>query len=296
MRVLVTGSRGFIGTHLRIKLPRTDVELCGFDIKDSAEYDITNSSAVDDFWKDKKPDVVVHLAANPRVDLAQKYPLWENEVNVGGTINVLNASLRNKVSLFIYASTCLVYEVGGWLPYSESSPCMPRNPYEIDKYAGEFYCRNFVSRGLNVCILRFFNVYGPWQSMGYVIPDLMKRVWDSEVTVDVLGPSDDSRDFVHAADVAEAIVKTITLGFSGEFSGEIFNIGSGTETSIGDLCEIIAGVFGKNIRFNYRERPPGRNLGRYQADVLKAKTLLGWEPRIDLAKGIRFLIPTIYEL
>jgi len=284
MRILVTGSKGFIGSNLKLD----GHETMGFDIKDSLEYDITNPYSVQAFWAEKRPDVVVHLAANPRVGLSQKYPCWDNRINVEGTINVLEASLKNDVKLFIYASTCQVYDVKGGIPMLESSPRYPRTPYAISKYAGEFYCKNFERRGLNTCILRFFNVYGHGQSAGYVIPDLIGRVSRARRRVKVYGPPDDSRDFIHVMDVAKAIRKVIECEH--EVPGEIINIGTGLEIDMKHLCERMAEAFGKDLEFEYGERPFGMLPGRYQADITKAITLLDWTPKVTLEDGIKLTV------
>lgn len=282
-RILVTGSEGFIGSHLVEELGDEAIE---FDIKKDPSQDVTNISFVETFWAEYKPDIVVHLAANPRLDLSKKYPWWDAQQNIVGTINALHASLKNDVKLVIYPSTCQVYDISASRSIHESSSCNPRSAYAISKYTGEAYCRYFGRQGLNTCIFRFFNVYGPNQSRGYVIPDLLERTFfEQSNKVKVLGPPNDSRDYVYVKDVTRAIAEAIRN--RSKIVNEVINIGSGLETTTKQLCEAISRVLHKNVEFRYGERPPGRLSSRFQAYISKANTLLGWRPLIELEEGLR---------
>lgn len=281
-RVLITGSRGFIGSHLK----RAFSDTIEFDLKENPSHDIRNSKMVDRFWEQSKPEVVIHLAANPNPVLAWHECGWDAETNILGTINVCEASLRHRATLLIYTSTAHVYDVNtSQLPIKETSKCYPRSPYAISKYAGELYCEHFAKRGLNVVILRLFNVYGPGQPRGYVVPDLLERLIEARdgSTVPVLGPPDDSRDFVFVEDVVRAIKKCVDV----RPCGEIINIGGGIETKTAELCRTMASILHKDVKFSYQERPPGRISSRFQADITKAKSLLNWEPRVSLREGIK---------
>jgi len=280
--VLITGSKGFIGSHLKTRFS----DVVEFDLKEKLSYDIRNPKIVEKFWKQSKPDIVIHLAANPSPALAWHNCGWDAETNILGTVNVCEASLRHRVALLVYTSTAHVYDVNfSQLPIKETCKCRPRSPYAISKYAGELYCNHFAKRGLNVVILRLFNVYGPGQSTGYVVSDLLERLFKTHEggTVSVLGPPDDSRDFVFVGDVVEAIKKSIEE----RLSGEIINIGSGIETSTAKLCQTMASLVNKNVKFSYQERPAGRISSRFQADIAKAKSLLNWEPKVSLREGIK---------
>jgi len=133
--------------------------------------------------------------------------------------------------------------------------------------------------------LRFINEYGPGQAHDYAVPDLVKRISSStnhRGVVTVLGPPDDSRDFVFVEDVASAIEKTTRTSPT----GEIINIGSGIETPTKKLCESIATALDQDVSFQYAERPPGRVAARFQADIRKARSVIGWSPSYDLAEGL----------
>jgi len=283
MKILVTGYRGFIGRHLDFGRSYDQV---GFDIRDGFEYDITNPYSVETFWDEQKPDVVIHLAANPKPYISEKYPWWDAQLNITGLLNVLQASLRNGVKFFVFPSTCQVYHVAG-LPMHEESPVNPKSAYAISKYTGELYCKNYMERGLKTCILRFFNVYGPGQAEGYVIPDLIKKIMTGDDVV-VSGSPDDSRDFVYVGDVTGAIKRVVESMDC--VWGQTFNIASGLETRIGELCETIARALGREAKFTYGERPAGRFPGRYRAVISKAEHLLDWSPKITLEDGIKLTV------
>jgi UDP-glucose 4-epimerase len=169
----------------------------------------------------------------------------------------------------------------------ESSPCNPRSPYAISKYTGELYCRYFEQQGLNVCVLRFFNVYGPRQPEGYSVPDLLKRTFYAHHNgiVKVFGPADDSRDYIYVSDVVKAIEKIIEN--SDKVRGEVINIGSGIEVTTKRLCDTISCVLNKSVEFYYEERHAGRSPIRFQANIDKAKKIVNWKPEINLEDGIR---------
>jgi UDP-glucose 4-epimerase len=229
----------------------------------------------------------VHLAGNPNPAISNSTPDWDANDNIVGTINVLRASLNHGVRSFIYASTAHVYQMDpSMIPQAETTPIRPLTPYAISKYAGEMYCQYFKTKGLGITILRFFNGYGPRQAPNFVVPDLIKRVSGSDLVngaVKVLGPPDDSRDFVFVADFVDAIKKTVNV----RPSGETINIGSGVETSTRKLCESIATVLDKDVSFEFADRPPGRIAARFQANNRKAKSVIGWEPRFDLIDGLK---------
>jgi len=282
-RVIITGSEGFIGRHLATRLP----DCIRFDLRDSSYSDTRNFDAVDAFWKETQADTVVHLAANPDPGISNASPDWDAHNNIVGTINVLRASLKHGIKSFIYASTAHVYKLDPLrLPQDETMECEPLTPYAISKYGGEMYCRFFQTKGLDHTVLRFFNGYGPYQGKNFAIPELLRRVSDSDPgdgSVKVRGPPDDSRDFIFVEDIVDAIKRTLDT----RPSGETINIGSGIETSTKNLCESIAMVAGKQVSFEYAQRPPGRIAARFRADNRKAKTVLGWEPRFDLIEGLK---------
>lgn len=278
--ILITGAEGFIGRAVSLRFP----DSIHFDLRVEPFYDIKNHAAVDRFWSQNMPEVVIHLAANPRPNLAESSAMQDAEVNILGTINVLDASARYGVKQFIYSSTAQVVGAAAQLPIDESSPCNPQNPYAISKYVGEQYCHYFSRLGLNVVVLRFFNVYGPNQAKGFAIPDILDRIHNTANAqeVEVRGPPDDSRDYIFIDDVADAVSRAVER----RLGNEVVNIGSGQETSTSGLYDTAASVLGKKVSFRYSERPPGRVPGRFQANISKAKSLLGWYPRTDLYHGL----------
>lgn len=286
--ILVTGSRGFLGSHLVEALP----DVIEFDVKENIFHDVTDALGVNRFWQENRPQIVVHLAANPNATFSKQNPTFDAKTNILGTVNVLEASLKYNANLFIFASSAYLYSLTpDHLPISETQLCDPANPYEIGKYADEFYCRYYAKIGLPTVVIRFFNLYGPRQSKYFAIPAILERIYNTpkDGVVNVLGPPDDSRDYIFVKDAVEAIKMIIEKKRCNKIRPyyEVINIGSGIEIDTQTLCQTIAEVLNKDVKFRYGERLPGRLPGRFQADISKAHLLLGWRPYTSIKTGIK---------
>jgi UDP-glucose 4-epimerase len=299
----VTGGAGFIGSHLVNKLLLEGYEVTVLDdlsssktenlnLKDAKLHflkgDIRNIGAVKKALKNVK--VVFHLAAIIDVAFSIKEPLLVNNVNVGGSLNVLNESVKHNVEKFIFASSCAVYGEPFKVPIDEEHPTNPLSPYAASKIAVEKYCEVFgKAYGLETVCVRFFNVYGPRQeggSYGNVIIHFINRLKAGKPPI-IFGDGSQTRDFVYVNDVVDALLKAMNL--KGSF-GEKINIGSGRETSIRELAEVLIQKFGlKNMKPIYAGSR-SYDVKRSWANIEKARRLLGYEPHVSLEDGLDRLI------
>ena len=283
-RVLITGSEGFIGTHLKEHLLSTGgYELSLFDIKLNCFQDVRDAAAVRAFIASEKPNVIIHLAANPDITRSVHYPHPDLELNVGGTINVLEAIRDSPVDLFILASTAQVYGEPQQEKMDENHPISPKSPYAIGKYTAERYCLFYQQTyNIPVTIFRFFNVYGPDQPDNVVVPSLLRKISAAQGRLDMFGSKEDSRDFLYVKDICEAI----ELAVRKKPVGEIINLGSGKETTIYDLARTIAEILGKSIEFSYSDAVGAGKISRLCAQPEKARRILSWKARTELREGV----------
>ena len=303
-KVLITGGCGFIGSNLvEYLLNNTDWKIvilddlsegklsdvesipgfdkrCRFikgDVRRAADVEIASSGC----------DLVVHLAAQVGVIESVNDPVLDAEINILGAINILKACVKNKVKKLVYASSAA--PLGDQkMPLTEEKLPQPLSPYGASKLAGEAYCSAFAaSHGLNTVALRFSNVYGPRSySKGSVIPIFIRQILDGK-PVTIYGDGDQTRDFVHALDIAKAIHLSLTKKGLGNF--ELIQIGTGQETSINELYEKLEKIFaGKGYTlesFHAKERQG--EIRRSYNDITKAKRILGFKPTIALEQGLK---------
>jgi UDP-glucose 4-epimerase len=226
-RVLVTGGAGFIGSHLVDKLAGSGYSVrviddlsegklsnIGRHLKDCKvrffNGDIRDVELVRSCVRDV--DAVVHLAAVTSVPFSVENPSLTFDVNVNGTLNLLNASAKAKAERFIFVSSCAVYGDPSYLPIDEEHPTSPKSPYAVSKLEAEACCKSFEEKhGLESTVLRLFNVYGPRQSLNAysgVITRFLDQV-RKHLPLAIFGDGSQTRDFVHVWDVAEVILKAL---------------------------------------------------------------------------------------
>ncbi|HJL97185.1 MAG TPA: GDP-mannose 4,6-dehydratase [Candidatus Poseidoniaceae archaeon] len=241
-------------------------------------------------------DAVVHLAAQISVPKSFEDPDKNHQVNVIGTQNILVASLNHNISSFISASSAAVYGDSKQLPLSEADAGSCLSPYAESKWENERQIRAYRENGLNAIALRFFNVYGPGQeaSGGYasVIPKFIRMMSDGDAPT-IYGDGSQTRDFIHAADVCEAIFQLIEL--QQPFKHDVVNVCSQTEYSIQELIDLINRCLvdndlaekplksiSKNIRIGDIRRSCGNNK--------RLKTMINWDVKVDFEDGVFELI------
>jgi nucleoside-diphosphate-sugar epimerase len=295
MNYLVTGGAGFIGTNLVKKL----LDL-GFKIKvadnfaagrfenrimpgvEYLEIDVRDSDALKNAMIGI--DGVFHLAALPRMSYSVENPVETNEVNVGGTLNVLVAARDAGVKKLVYSASSSAYGDQEKLPFTEDMKARPMSPYGLQKFIGEEYCRLFSELyNFSTVSLRYFNVYGPYMdpngAYALVMGKFLKQKTDGQ-PMTVCGDGEYFRDYTHVSDIVAANILAMESDKVG--AGEVLNIGNGEPHSVNELVKLIGG------EFEFIPPRPG-DPRRTEADNSKAKNLLGWSPKVSLEEGIKML-------
>lgn len=296
---LITGGAGFIGSHIADYLSRKKVEVIIIDnlmrgkIKNIStlldrdvkfvNMDVRDYDSIKGYFKGV--DLVFHLAAMVGVKFASRRPLEVMNNNIDGLRSVLKASVGGKVSKFVFASSSEVYGDIEVVPMSEDLPLSPVSPYGISKIVGEAYCKAFHRKyGLKTSIVRYFNVYGPRQSCddkSWVVPAFITNAIEGKPLV-VHGSGSQTRDFTFISDAVEG---TMLIAKSGEGFGDSYNIGTGKETSIRDLAELVLKSGDKGTIVHTRRR--AFHIKRRCADISKAKQRLGYKPKVSLKNGLK---------
>ncbi|MCF6158842.1 MAG: NAD-dependent epimerase/dehydratase family protein [wastewater metagenome] len=246
--------------------------------------DIRNKKIVEDAIKDV--NVVVHLAANTGVGASVENPIQDMEVNVTGTLNLLEASRKNHVKQFIFASSgATIGEVEP--PVHEGKVPKPVSPYGASKLSGEGYCSAYYRAfGIKTISLRFGNVYGPLsRHKNSVVAMFMKRALNGK-TLEIYGDGKQTRDFIYIDDLVDAII----LASKTEIGGEVFQIATYKETTINEIADAVKELIEKEtdekVNIVYRDCRPG-DVKRNFSDISKARKILGFEPKYDLVAGLR---------
>lgn len=289
MKVLVTGGSGFIGRSVLEELL-----LRGHDVR---SLDLVEPSLTVPFIKGDVRDIellqraaegvesIVHLAAIVSVAEATERPLDTFEINVRGTLNVAEVARREGANI-VYASSVAVYGEPLRLPISEDHPALPKSIYGSTKLAGESVLLGYAgSFGIQIASLRFFNVYGPHMKPGPyagVIYKFLQRIREGK-PLTIEGDGKQTRDFVYVRDVSKAVAIAVECGATG-----VYNVGTGKETSILQLAEILFELTGKRTGIEHAPSRPG-DIRRSRADITKMREL-GWRPQVSLEDGLRLTI------
>ncbi len=292
MRALVTGGAGFIGSHVvDALLARGDevhvVDNLSTGSRDNLaagaefhEFDIRDA-AIETLGADLKPDVVLHLAAQADVGTSVERPVYDAEVNVIGTVRVLEAARAAGARVVFTSSGGAIYGECDE-PATEEHARLPLSPYAISKLAGEEYIAGWNRlHGTTHVVLRLANVYGPRQIPeleGGVVAIFLDRLAGGE-TCSIFGDGEQVRDFVHVSDVAAAFLCAAETGTG------TYNVGTGVATSVLDLYRACASAAEADAEPNFAPARPG-DLQRSVIDASRAQRDLGWRPGISLAEGL----------
>ncbi|MEM3374564.1 MAG: SDR family oxidoreductase [Candidatus Woesearchaeota archaeon] len=297
MKVIVTGGCGFIGSNLVDELIKLKHDVVVIDnlstgkkenLNPKARFylvDIREKEKVEDIFKKEKPEIVNHHAAQIDVRKSVSDPGYDASVNIIGLINLLKASVDNKVKKFINVSSGgVIYGDDAKLPIKENEKKNPISPYGISKLSGEYYV-NFFNKiyGLNFTTLRYSNVYGPRQDpkgeAGVI--SIFSNLMLNNKQPTIFGDGKQTRDYVFVKDVVNANILAMEKG-----DNQAFNIGTMRETSVNELFSIMKDIIGFKGNPIYAEARAGELL-RNCLDNSKAKKLLGWQPKYSLKEGLK---------
>lgn len=311
-KVLVTGAGGFIGSHLTERLidlgadvkcfvrynSRNDwglLEIIPQEKLDSLEIvsgDLKDFDAVKGAAKDV--DVIFHLGSLISIPYSYNRPRDTIENNISSTLNILTAARDLGVEKIVHTSSSEVYGTALYVPIDEKHPLQGQSPYSAskigaDKIAESFYC----AFDLPVAIIRPFNTYGPRQSARAIIPTIIAQAIEQEKIK--LGSLFPTRDYTYVSDTVNGFIK---VAESDNSIGEVINIGSNFEVSMGDLAQKISSLLDKKIDIvqdSSRVRPLKSEVKRLWCDNAKARRLLNWEPQVSLEEGLQKTIDWISE-
>ena len=304
-KILVTGADGFIGSHLTEKLIRLGYDVrafvlynsfnswgwldhCGDEVKGKFEVftgDIRDPNGVRTAMKGC--DAVLHLAALIGIPYSYHSPDTYVDTNIKGTLNIVQAARDLDVSKVVHTSTSEVYGTAQFVPITEKHPLQGQSPYSASKIGADQIALSFyTSFGTPISILRPFNTYGPRQSARAVIPTIITQIANGKREIK-LGAVSPTRDFNYVSDTVSGFIAQLE---SEQGIGEVINIGSNFEISIGDTAQVIADVMGADIQIitdEQRLRPEKSEVERLWADNGKARELLGWQPEYAGLDGFR---------
>ncbi len=310
-KILVTGSEGFIGSHLTEALVRAGYDVrafvlynsfnswgwldrCADDVKGNFEVfagDIRDPNGVREAMKGC--DAVLHLAALIAIPFSYHSPDTYIDTNIKGTLNVVQAARDHELTKVIHTSTSEVYGTAQYVPITEEHPLQGQSPYSASKIGADQIALSFYkSFDTPVTVLRPFNTYGPRQSARAVIPTIITQLSKGQRKIK-LGAVSPTRDFNYVTDTVAGFIAALE---SEHGLGEVINIGSNFEISIGDTAQQIAKVMGVEIEIETDEqrlRPEKSEVERLWASNEKALKLLAWQPEYGGAEGFhRGLIET----
>jgi nucleoside-diphosphate-sugar epimerase len=296
---LVTGGAGFIGSHLAEELVRRGHQVRVLDnLSTGKRRNLEHIAGVDLVEGDvADPDAcaravrgvefVLHQAAIPSVPRSVKDPVTSNRANIDGSLNVLVAARDAGVRRVVYAGSSSAYGDTPTLPKREDMPTGPLSPYALQKLVAEQYCQMFTRLyGLETVTIRYFNVFGPRQDPGSpysgVISLFSTALLEGRQPT-IYGDGEQTRDFTYVANVVDGVLKACEAPRA---SGEVINVATGGRISLNELFEVMRKLVGADVRPNYGEARAG-DVRDSQADITKARELLGYEPIVSFEDGLR---------
>ncbi len=297
MRFMITGGAGFLGAALANRLAADGHEVRVLDDLSSGDRDVLlpqvfftrgDVNNVPLLWSLLQDvDCVYHLAARVSVPQSVLYPRAYNEVNVGGTVSLMEATRDAGIRRVVLASSGAVYGNQPEQPVHENDIPNPDTPYAVSKWAAEQYLHTIGGLwGIETVALRIFNAYGPGQALPVSHAPIVPRFLQTAVSggsLVVFGTGRQTRDFVYVADVVQALVNAAVAR---DVNRQVINVGSGVETSVNELIVLIEQALGRDVnRIDNSDKSGG--VSRLVADISKAERLLGFRPLVDLSEGLR---------
>ncbi|MGQ0812766.1 MAG: NAD-dependent epimerase/dehydratase family protein [Nitrospiraceae bacterium] len=296
MKVLITGGAGFIGSHLVDRLIQEDHEVVVVDNLSTGKRRNLNRAArfykfdiqswrLERVFRNERPSLVMHLAAQMDVRRSVEDPIFDAQVNILGSLNVLEQAVKHGARKIVFSSSGgAIYGEQEVFPAPETHPTKPLSPYGISKLCGEHYLSYYqrVSGIQHVC-LRYGNVYGPRQDPegeAGVVAIFIQKLLNGEQPI-INGNGRQTRDFVYVEDVVEA-----NLAAMGQEIHGAYNVGTGIETSINELFRILADLSKSNCKEVHGPAKKGEQ-ARSTIDGRKIRQELGWDQKVELAEGLR---------
>lgn len=297
--VLVTGGAGFVGSNLVGRVARSGGEVIVLDdlcsgsldnIDADIEYEfvqgsVTNAELVNDLVK--RADYIAHMAAR-NIVVSTQNPRDDYAVNIGGTLNVLMAAREHRVERIVYSSSASVYGNPRIIPILEDERPLTFSPYAVSKLAGENYCYAFYETyGLPVTSVRYSNIYGPKQSPTNPYCGVIAKFLDTISRgrrPSVHGDGQQTRDFTYVDDAVDA---TLIALLSPKSEGSVYNIGTGIETKVVELVNILARLLGREVTPEHIDRRDIDNIRRRVVSIERIRTHLRWQPTVTLEEGLR---------
>jgi UDP-glucose 4-epimerase len=298
--VLVTGGAGFVGSNLVRRLIDKGAKvkvlddfftgklsnLTGLD----GRYSLVKGSVTDrDLVMDlvSQAGIVFHLAAR-NIIASTRNPLEDFQTNIGGTLNILMAAREHRTERVVYTSSVSVYGNPKYLPINEDDRISLLTPYAVSKYGGEGYCQAFYeSYGIPVTVVRYSNVYGPWQDPANPYCGVIAKFIDkvkAGLSPEVHGDGQQTRDFTFVEDAVEA---TLIAAMSPKADGEVFNVGTGIETSVNLLASLVAELYDCDCEPVHIDRRDIDNIRRRVVNIEEIRRLLRWTPSTTLSQGLK---------
>jgi UDP-glucose 4-epimerase len=298
-KILITGGAGFIGSAIIRYFNRMNHELFVLDnlsfgnrkfidIPDDRffQIDILDKDKVEATFKQVRPDMVLHLAAVHFIPYCNDHPFESANINIRGTMHVLDAAAQCQVEKFFFASTAAVYPIHDGA-VDETHPVGPMDIYGVSKLAGERLCNEFhLKTNVPTVVCRFFNAFGPNETNAHLIPEIQRQVNEGKRRIQ-LGNLKPKRDFIHTYDMAEAVDVLARHEHTGL---SIYNLGRGIEYSVTEIVQAFENQINEKIEIEV-DPTRVRKVERMHllADIEKLKSL-GWKPRISIDEGIRTLV------
>jgi UDP-glucose 4-epimerase len=296
-RILVTGGAGFVGSRVVARLTADGASVVVLD--DFFTGDEENLDASTEVVRGSVTDhtlvrdvmtgcvAVVHQAAR-NIIVSTRNPREDFEVNIGGTLNVLLAAQEHQVERVVYASSASVYGNPRYLPINEDDAVNVLSPYAVSKYSGENYCKAFYETyGLSTAAVRYSNVFGPGQSSANPYAGVVAKFFESAMRGEaprVHGDGEQTRDFTFVDDAVEA---TILALVSTKADGQVYNVGTGRETSVNALARQIIDVTEAAVEPEYVDRRDIDNIRRRVLNIEKIRRELRWTPSVTIEEGLR---------
>ena len=299
-RVLVTGGAGFVGSNTVKQLLKSGASVTVLDdFYTGAEDNLPSSDpklevirgSVTDFDLVRKvvkvADVVIHEAAR-NIIVSTRNPREDYEVNIGGTLNVLMAAREFGVRRVVYTSSASVYGNPRYLPINEDDATNMLSPYSVSKFAGENYCKAFYeSYGLSTAVVRYSNIYGPGQRPDNPYCGVVSKFFEAAAAGQpprIHGDGEQTRDFTFVDDAVEA---TLLAAFMAKSDGQVYNVGTGRETTVNQLARIILEIAGAGLEPAYVDRRDIDNIRRRVVNIEKIRRELRWVPSVTVEQGLR---------